>query len=680
MIPKGVDWGQTPQKELISYRKEVQQMTKNMMKLGYGSLSNIASIKINDLGFKSYNLLNGMEDTTDMVDRLISAASILPAETFLGMQMALDSNGEATGYVFSGKDTKVTKEDYAWIYSDWAEVNCIPEGDWDLDSGDRKMYALKFNKGIDRSGFEKTAPGSYGNTRYKEYRESLSNLQIYLSALRKVMSETGAMMRLFTGKDRINGEGFGCIFLCMPSMISLRVKTAITMAFPGSEVIDAEDPRLETYRISTPVIKESMIWLLQMFSYDEEKMRNDDHGYYNDDYDDLCYENVYHESYDNDYVDEFDEGYTLRDDDVDTFEEYIDLKDPNTGIADLEFSIRTYNCLKRAGINTVGELRKKTYEDLTHIRNLGRKCIDEIREKLGGFPESEAEAEMIESKHSYVNMLNELIGLEDVKEQVKKITAFARMKKDLPQNLKVPVALNMEFVGKPGTAKTTVARIMAGLLCEVGLLKSEEIVEVGRSDLVAKYVGQTAVKVREVFSKAEGKLLFIDEAYSLVDFWEGEFGDEAINTIVQEMENRRDKTVVVFAGYPDKMEDFFSRNPGLRSRVPYKITFKDYSVEELVKITELEAAKRGFTINLKASEKLTGIYETVKDDPNSGNGRFCRNVVEAAILNYATRVYGIPDTDAEACNTVKDFTLTDKDFESVNMDQQSKNNKPIGFR
>ncbi|MCR5204140.1 MAG: AAA family ATPase, partial [Lachnospiraceae bacterium] len=263
---------------------------------------------------------------------------------------------------------------------------------------------------------------------------------------------------------------------------------------------------------------------------------------------------------------------------------------------------------------------------------------------------------------------------------VKKITAFARMKKDLPQNLKVPVALNMEFVGNPGTAKTTVARIMAGLLCEVGLLKSADIVEVGRSDLVAKYVGQTAVKVKEVFSKAEGKLLFIDEAYSLVDFWEGEFGDEAINTIVQEMENRRDKTVVVFAGYPDKMEDFFSRNPGLRSRVPYKITFKDYSVEELVKITELEAGKRGFTISLEASEKLSGIYATVKDDPNSGNGRFCRNVVEAAILNYATRVYGIPDTDAEACNTPKDFTLTNKDFESVSVDLQSKNNKPIGFR
>ena len=653
-------------------------MTKNMMKLGYGTLSSIASIKINDLGFKNYSLLNGMENTTDMVDRFISAASLLPIETFLGMQMAVDCNGEAAGYVFSGKDTKVTKEDYTWIFSNWAEVNSLPEGDWELDSGDWKIYALKFNKGLDRSGFETNIP-SYGSIRYKGYRESLSNLQAYLSALRKVMSETGAMMRIFAGKDRDNGEGFGCIFLCMPSWISLRVRTAITMAFPGSELVEAEGSKLETYRISTSVIKESMICLLQMFSYDEEKIRNDDHGYYVDDDDDPSYDEVFRDSSDNYCDDEFDEGYTLLDDD-DTSEEHTDLKDPATKLEELEFTVRTYNCLKRAGINTVGELRKKTYKDLTKIRNLGKKCIDEIREKLGGFPEPETEAETTEIKHSYADMLNELIGLEDVKEQVKKITAFARMKKDLPQNLKVPVALNMEFIGNPGTAKTTVARIMAGLLCEVGLLKSADIVEVGRSDLVAKYVGQTAVKVKEVFSKAEGKLLFIDEAYSLVDFWEGEFGDEAINTIVQEMENRRDKTVVVFAGYPDKMEDFFSRNPGLRSRVPYKITFKDYSVEELVKITELEATKRGFTINSAASEKLTGVYETVKDDPNSGNGRFCRNVVEAAILNYATRVYGITDSDAEACNTVKDFTLTDKDFESVTMDQQSKNNKPIGFR
>lgn len=654
-------------------------MTKNMMKLGYGTLSSIASIKINDLGFKNYNLLNGMENTTDMVDRFISAASLLPTETFLGMQMTVNSNGDATGYVFSGKDTKVTKEDYTWIFANWAEVNSLPEGDWELDSGDWKIYALKFNKGLDRSGFETNIP-SYGSIRYKGYRESLSNLQSYLSALRKVMSETGAMMRIFAGKDRENGEGFGCIFLCMPSWISLRVKTAITMAFPGSELVEAEGSKLETYRISTLVIKENMICMLQMFSYDEDKMRKDAHDYCDDDEDDPCNDEVFRDSPDNDYDDVFDDGYEISDDDLDTSEEYIDLKDPNTKIEDLEFTVRTYNCLKRAGINTVGELRKKTYEELTNIRNLGRKCIDEIREKLGGFPEPETEAETTEIKHSYADMLNELIGLEDVKEQVKKITAFARMKKDLPQNLKVPVALNMEFTGNPGTAKTTVARIMAGLLCEVGLLKSADIVEVGRSDLVAKYVGQTAVKVKEVFSKAEGRLLFIDEAYSLVDFWEGEFGDEAINTIVQEMENRRDKTVVVFAGYPDKMEDFFSKNPGLRSRVPYKITFKDYSVEELVKITELEAGKRGFTISLEASEKLTGIYETVKDDPNSGNGRFCRNVVEAAILNYATRVYGIPDTDAEACNTVKDFTLTDKDFESVNMDQQSKNNKPIGFR
>ena len=158
------------------------------------------------------------------------------------------------------------------------------------------------------------------------------------------------------------------------------------------------------------------------------------------------------------------------------------------------------------------------------------------------------------------------------------------------------MVLNMEFIGNPGTAKTTVARITAGILHEIGLLPTSELVEVGRADLVAKYTGQTADKVKEVFQKAKGKLLFIDEAYALTDCWENSYGDEAISTIVQEMENNREDTVVIFAGYPDKMNEFFSRNPGLRSRVPFTIRFSDYSAEEMAQIVEAEAKKRGFSL------------------------------------------------------------------------------------
>ena len=266
-----------------------------------------------------------------------------------------------------------------------------------------------------------------------------------------------------------------------------------------------------------------------------------------------------------------------------------DFETEETPLEDLELSVRSFNCLKRAGVYTVEQLRSMTDEQLMRIRHFGKKNLLEIREKLAKSenpPKSEEP-----SAFDYFALLDSLIGLKEVKSQVRKIAAYARMKRDMAVKNKndVSMVLNMTFVGNPGTAKTTVARILAGILFESGLLKSADPLEVGRADLVGKYVGHTADKVRNVFDDACGRLLFIDEAYALVDSRRSDFGDEAINTIVQEMENRRSDTIVVFAGYPDEMEEFFSRNPGLRSRVPFHITFPDYSAEEMVRITELEA-------------------------------------------------------------------------------------------
>ncbi|MBP5260745.1 MAG: AAA family ATPase [Clostridiales bacterium] len=323
-------------------------------------------------------------------------------------------------------------------------------------------------------------------------------------------------------------------------------------------------------------------------------------------------------------------------------------------IEDLDFSVRTYNCLKRAAINYAEQLSRMSDDELMKIRNLGKRSFNEIKEKMRELNAEQGSGSAV--------MLDELVGLEDIKAQVKRITAFARMKKDLSERGedRLSMALNMAFMGNPGTAKTTVARIMAKTLNEVGLLPGKDIVEVGRADLVAEYTGQTAVKVQNVFKRARGKVLFIDEAYSLLDMWENAYGDEAISTIVQEMENNRDRTVVIFAGYPDKMAEFMSRNPGLRSRVPFTFEFKDYSAEEMVKIACIEAEKRGFTIDHSAYDKVLSLCSLAAGLPESGNGRFCRNLIENAILSYAERVYGSDSSvDGNAVLMAEDLETPD---------------------
>lgn len=143
-------------------------------------------------------------------------------------------------------------------------------------------------------------------------------------------------------------------------------------------------------------------------------------------------------------------------------------------------------------------------------------------------------------------------------------------------------------------------------------------------------MGWTAQTVQKKFEQADGGVLFIDEAYSLVDDWDGSYGDEAINTIVQEMENYRDDMVVIFAGYPEKMGDFLQKNPGLRSRIAYHVPFADYSAEELCDIAELIAKEKGLRPDRQAKERMTAIMEVIvmQKQDNFGNGRFVRNMIE----------------------------------------------------
>jgi len=171
-----------------------------------------------------------------------------------------------------------------------------------------------------------------------------------------------------------------------------------------------------------------------------------------------------------------------------------------------------------------------------------------------------------------------------------------------------------------------------------GLLTKGDLYEVGRADIVGQYVGSTAPLVKKHFKRAKGSVLFIDEAYSLVDDRDGLFGDEAINTIVQEMENNRDDLVVIFAGYPDKMEGFLNKNPGLRSRIAFHVNFDDYNTEELLDIADLMIQKTGFEFDDEAHEEMNRVFNEARQKSDFGNGRYVRNLIELSALKQASRL------------------------------------------
>jgi AAA+ superfamily predicted ATPase len=195
------------------------------------------------------------------------------------------------------------------------------------------------------------------------------------------------------------------------------------------------------------------------------------------------------------------------------------------------------------------------------------------------------------------------------------------------------------------------------------------------ADLVGKYVGWTAQTVRKKFKMAKGSVLFIDEAYSLVDGKDGMFGDEAINTIVAEMENMREDIIVIFAGYPDRMEAFLQKNPGLRSRIAFHIPFTDYRVEELLDILELMAKNKNLILDRKIKDRLLPLINTSLREKDFGNGRFVRNLLEKASMNQASRLLSF---DIDSISEEDISTISVEDFEMPSKAQHSTKSK-IGF-
>lgn len=235
----------------------------------------------------------------------------------------------------------------------------------------------------------------------------------------------------------------------------------------------------------------------------------------------------------------------------------------------------------------------------------------------------------------------ELVGLAPVKTRIAEIAALLlvdRMRGRYGITAPQPT-LHMCFTGNPGTGKTTVAMRMADLLHRLGYLRRGHLVSVTRDDLVGEYIGHTAPKTKEVIKRAMGGVLFIDEAYYLYKVEnQRDYGAEAIEILLQVMENNRDDLVVIFAGYADKMDQFFSANPGMQSRVAHHVTFPDYTVDELEQIAVLMTGQLGYTLSTGGRRALREYLRLRVDQPWFANARSVRNAMERARLRHARRL------------------------------------------
>ncbi|MBB4229430.1 CbbX protein [Rhizobium mongolense] len=284
-----------------------------------------------------------------------------------------------------------------------------------------------------------------------------------------------------------------------------------------------------------------------------------------------------------------------------------------------------------------------------------------MRPKIDGEEPSaiDLRAEYVESgvKELLDELDNSLIGLAPVKQRIKETAALLlveRARKRLGLAHETPT-LHMSFSGNPGTGKTTVALRMADLLHRLGYIRKGHLVSVTRDDLVGQYIGHTAPKTKEILKKAMGGVLFIDEAYYLYrQENERDYGQEAIEILLQVMEHQREDFVVILAGYADRMERFFESNPGFRSRIAHHIDFPDYTDTELLRIAEATLNKQNYRLDAKARAAMEEYIALRRRQPHFANARSIRNALDRARLRQANRLFetSAGPIDAKVLSTI----------------------------
>lgn len=274
-----------------------------------------------------------------------------------------------------------------------------------------------------------------------------------------------------------------------------------------------------------------------------------------------------------------------------------------------------------------------------------------------------------------MDTLDALIGLTDVKKTLKDIVSVVRANKKYKELGIKPLDkyFHMVFYGNPGTAKTTVGRLCASIFAKEGLIKNNKYTELGRADLVGQYVGHTADKVVKCFERGRGGVIFIDEAYSLISTHESDYGREAINTIVQLLEDYREDTIVIFAGYGKPMDRLIDMNPGLRSRISYNLKFKDYTEDELLDILSLQADEYKFILDDAFIDEFKQHVRKDMHKKEFGNGRYVRDVFQRSIVVHSSNIMSVENVSDDRIKTI-----TKEDYPTdVSL---SIEDKRVGFR